>query len=1051
MALWFPVLFTAGGQFLWADSWTQMDGVPGLSNIYVNVSNAQASDTNSGYRWDRPLASAARAAAVARALSLSGTGSRIRFEPGIYRITNATQKVQLDFPRSLASPPVIFEAAQAGTVWFTASATFTNWAFAGGNRWTHPWSANWRAMDISPMVSNTEEGRRREVVVIGGKLFRPVLSLGVLVDGTFFADTNGGLLHVATPSSPALQGAEISVYPDPENYNNWLFKAQDVAAHNLLFRGLGFRGYAGGGYGVNVTAAPLVLNNVTNVWVDQCTFTHNTGMGLYLGTWGSGSPRALVTRDVLLTGCRFLTNGILGASVGNAIGHQFRDCEFSGNGFQGMWGQSSGALYTGIKTMSTRDLVFSNCRFLSNGSAAGLWLDTDNSQTSVVDCLFAGNRGYGSSGTGAYVENNQGPILFLRSRFLDNPRGFTLSGSSNVTLRQCLLASNDLTQLGVLAFVRDPGTGCSNWLTGELYGQNPPATVWPTAFTLDQCTLWAETQGSLVVGEAATWVQAGSYAWFSNGYRGTSNRFGHATEAASFHVEAAGAYATGWFGNWQRWSGEAWNSRWVGPLAPVAAPVGRWLLSETSGTNFAEISGLSPATATAPVRPTNLAGRQGLVLVTNRLSIPDDPRWRLTNGFTLAAWIYVVNDPPSNNSPLFSRREAWRVNCGWGMYGGPQLWTNGAYGGGGTGNFPTNQWVHLTCTWDRPGGTLAHYRNGSLVRIETNGAFTSYAAPTNTGSIDFSTSWPTGGEGRVLVLSDLQFYNTPMAGDALDRVIYPWVAAPLATPRGLMPGDGLTTNTQAVTFRWDPVADAVAYRVGVRDRRDGTVVTTNLVWQPQWALSNLSERAYDLTVSPVDSGGYVTSNFQSRFDIDLTPPTLEWDPLAVTASGYLVPKFRNLSPDIATWSIRTDALEPKWSNQMPARVAVAPSGTTTLTAWVMDYSGNTTRSQLVVEAPRHFQWVGDLTPGPLSHPGLGWSMAYRGGTGKPLLFRVVDPTGRVLAEGPDLKPGLDAPTGTMAWDGRLPGNNPYRGPVWLMLLEGGNAVLVRRGILLPAP
>jgi hypothetical protein len=182
------------------------------------------------------------------------------------------------------------------------------------------------------------------------------------------------------------------------------------------------------------------------VLVEDCAAHDNNGRGLQI----DGGCEDLLLRRVTLN-----HNGCAGGLVARATRLRLEDCETSFNNWRGVWAGYYRRSPCGIKVWRSRDVVLVAHRALRNG-ATGIWIDEDNRRVRIERAHVLGNR------RGIHVEASPGPVTIEGCSVVGNRQeplpgadrwafgsGIAITHARDVTVRDCVLAGNDVAQLGV--------------------------------------------------------------------------------------------------------------------------------------------------------------------------------------------------------------------------------------------------------------------------------------------------------------------------------------------------------------------------------------------------------------------------------------------------------------------------------------------------------------------------------------------------------------------------------------------------------------------------
>ncbi|MFE7958248.1 LamG-like jellyroll fold domain-containing protein [Streptomyces sp. NPDC057413] len=199
------------------------------------------------------------------------------------------------------------------------------------------------------------------------------------------------------------------------------------------------------------------------------------------------------------------------------------------------------------------------------------------------------------------------------------------------------------------------------------------------------------------------------------------------------------------------------------------APVGRWKLNETSGTNAADSSGANnPATAASGVtRSTDHGGSAVFNGTSTSYAETASPVVDTATGYTVSAWVKLGSS--ASNSTFVSQNGT--VTSGFQLYysSGSNTWAFGAHAGDTTGAAWTaayggtpvvGQWTHLTGVYNAAASQFELYVNGALAGTK---AFTTPWNATGTFDIARKKSAGTWGEYANGSIADVQAYSSALS------------------------------------------------------------------------------------------------------------------------------------------------------------------------------------------------------------------------------------------------------------------------------------------------
>lgn len=393
----------------------------------VDMQHPSAADANPGTA-EQPLKTIGAAAKQVQ------PGDTVSIKPGLYRET-----VELDHGGT-QEKPIVFEATEPGKVIVTGADRLSGWKKQEGNRPVYwiDWPYEFRVSDgyeghfhgAAPKALNMGQQ-----VLWQGVPLRPVLEAAQMRPGNFFADWDQHRLYVrlpdgSNPEESPVEACSREYLMTPAYWFALLVhqKCDDVAY--ITVRGLVFR------HASNFAQRGLLI--AFSHWqLEDCVFERASGEGLTLH--GDG---AVVRR------CTIQDNGEvgLGGMPTNAL---IEDCIVRRNNLKGhhcAWEAG------GIKLAETDHLRMR--RVASYGNAGpGIWLDYNNRDYEVTECICFGNQGITDidGGSGIFVEVSPGPGRLEKNTCYSN------SGSGIVVAecQQVVLENNTLVDNGCGARFRD--------------------------------------------------------------------------------------------------------------------------------------------------------------------------------------------------------------------------------------------------------------------------------------------------------------------------------------------------------------------------------------------------------------------------------------------------------------------------------------------------------------------------------------------------------------------------------------------------------------------
>jgi hypothetical protein len=395
----------------WGASRPPVDPYAGFAQVYVSTTG---SDSNDGSE-ENPFLNINRGFAAALTNRQADIPTRINVQPGVYRVY--TNRVS-----SITGPTIVVEATGPGVI-VSGADEFTAWTESGGV-YTHAWPYDW-GVDPNPWegsVTIGELARRREMVVVDGQNLDQVLTLGELVDGSFYVDEVGDTLHVRPPTGVTLTSAEVAV-----RNRIWLTSGFP----NLVIKGITFKHAA-----TEFTRAAVEFSEHQNLLLRDCRFEWNGNYGVTFAING----------DVTIRDCVMDNNGSSGLGAYKSLDFLLEDTSTSFNNWRGIRGG-----YTGFDVGNK--IVFAHRwtmrRHTANyNQSRGFWFDVDHEDILVEDCDFSHNLM-----NGVFLEKMQGGtqgIRVSRCAFTENgDYGIVTSALNHWYLEDCVFAGNPLAAIHV--------------------------------------------------------------------------------------------------------------------------------------------------------------------------------------------------------------------------------------------------------------------------------------------------------------------------------------------------------------------------------------------------------------------------------------------------------------------------------------------------------------------------------------------------------------------------------------------------------------------------
>jgi Protein of unknown function (DUF1565) len=435
--------------FLLTNAFGQANVNESLETAYIYVDTATGSDSNSGTQ-QKPLKTIGKAASMAETNNQSGIGSRVIINPGTYR-----ESIKLTKNNKDTSLPITFEAATNGTVIVSGATVYSGWGTYSLNNsiYTNSWTNNWgECPQLSTCPYQQKIMMRQEMVAVNGTALTQVMSLGQMLQGTFYVDENANQIYVWPKSGTNIGTATVEIASTPT-----LFTIQNKT--NIVVRGLTFQ-YANT---CRAEAAVVVQGSSSNILFDTDTFQWNNGQGLAIE-----NPTTYFTVENSIS----QHNGDAGFQESQTRYGLWQSDTTSYNNWRG----AQAGYYTcntgGLHAWEVHDDTI-NGLTVSFNEAYGIHWDTDNANIST-----SGINATSNLMSGLFVEKDEGPVTFDKTYVCHQNSamavgGLVLRNTEGVSLTNSVLMdnlSNQITVIGLLG-----GISVTNWVTGKttnLYTQN---------------------------------------------------------------------------------------------------------------------------------------------------------------------------------------------------------------------------------------------------------------------------------------------------------------------------------------------------------------------------------------------------------------------------------------------------------------------------------------------------------------------------------------------------------------------------------------------------
>jgi len=427
--------------FFLASAFGQANVNEGLETATLYVDTVKGSDSNSGTQ-SKPLKTIGAAASLAETNNQSSIGTKIIINPGTYR-----ESVTLAHNRKDTSLPITFQAATNGTVIVSGATIYSGWGTYSLNNsiYTNSWTNNWgecAQLTSCPFQQNIM--MRQEMVAVNGTVLTQVMSLGQMLQGTFYVDQSANQIYVWPKSGTNMGTATVEAASLPT-----LLLIQHKS--NIVIRGLTFQ-YANT---CRASAAVVVQGTSSNILFDTDTFQWNNAQGLAIE-----NPTTYFTVENTVS----QHNGDAGFQESQTKYGLWQSDTTSYNNWRGAQGAYYACNTGGLHGWEVHDDTI-NGLTVSFNQGYGIHWDTDNVNISTTAINATSNLM-----SGLFVEKDQGPITFSGAYVCNQNSamavgGLVLRNSEGVSLTKSVLMNNLPNQITVIGLLG--GIDVTNWETGK--------------------------------------------------------------------------------------------------------------------------------------------------------------------------------------------------------------------------------------------------------------------------------------------------------------------------------------------------------------------------------------------------------------------------------------------------------------------------------------------------------------------------------------------------------------------------------------------------------
>jgi hypothetical protein len=435
--------------FLLSSAFGQATVNESLETATLYVDTVKGSDSNSGTQ-SNPLKTIGAAASKAETNNQSSIGTKVIINPGTYRESITLSKNNKD-----TSLPITFQAATNGTVIVSGATVYSGWGTYSQNNsiYTNSWNNNW---GVCPQLSTCPYQQnimmRQEMVAVNGTVLTQVLSLGQMLQGTFYVDESANQIYVWPKSGTTMGTATVEAATLPT-----LLTIQNKS--DIVIRGITFQ-YANT---CRAAAAVVVQGSSTNILFDTDTFQWNNGQGLAIE-----NPTTYFTVENSIS----QHNGDAGFQESQTRYGLWQSDTTSYNNWRGAQAGYYACNTGGLHAWEVHDDTI-NGLTVSFNEAYGIHWDTDNANIST-----SGINATSNLMSGLFVEKDEGPVTFDKTYVCHQNSamavgGLVLRNSEGVSLTNSVLMDNLPNQITVIGLLG--GISVTNWVTGKatnLYTQN---------------------------------------------------------------------------------------------------------------------------------------------------------------------------------------------------------------------------------------------------------------------------------------------------------------------------------------------------------------------------------------------------------------------------------------------------------------------------------------------------------------------------------------------------------------------------------------------------
>jgi glucose/arabinose dehydrogenase len=297
----------------------------------------------------------------------------------------------------------------------------------------------------------------------------------------------------------------------------------------------------------------------------------------------------------------------------------------------------------------------------------------------------------------------------------------------------------------------------------------------------------------------------------------------------------------------------------AGALSPGTSAglglVAAYAFSEGSGTAVVDASGNGNYGMINGATWTNSAKYgSGLVFdgVSARVTIPDAPELRLTNGMTLEAWIYPRFNNNNWDDVLYKGVDNYYLESATAAAGVPAVGGTFASNLFGLSRLPTNTWTHLAGTYD--GLFLRLYINGTEVsNTPLTGPISTSSNPLQIGGDDIFGQFFNG------IIDEVRVYNRALSADEIQADMNSPIIPPQITLTS--PSDNSVFHQDSGTIQLSATAtdsNGFVARVEMFSSGNPNPLATFTNAPYTFTFAGLAPGAYTFSARATDNSGLVT-------------------------------------------------------------------------------------------------------------------------------------------------------------------------------------------------